>query len=136
MFSRELSGLSKDHVVHLFAKFHQNLMDSSQVIWLNPFKSLWSDYIYGLIFIPFDSPNNIRYSFYSYISSKTFSFLNPIVLKRINWIILRSRFFLKYMFASIDDKPYPTTFGQISSKSNEAFSNYAPKTSFFDINPL
>ena len=54
--------------------------------------------------IPFDSPNNIRYSFYSYLSSK-------------------------------DDKPYSATFGQISSKSNEAFSNYAQKTSFFDNNP-
>ena len=33
------------------------------------------------------------------------------------------------------EKPYSATFGQISSKSNEAFSNYAQKTSFFDSNP-
>ena len=39
------------------------------------------------------------------------------------------------MFASKDDKPYSTTFGQISSKSNEEFSNYGQKTSFFDTNP-
>ena len=43
--------------------------------------------------IPFDWPNNIRYSFYSYLSSKTLSFLNPIVLKGIKWIISRSRIF-------------------------------------------
>ena len=62
---------------------------------------------------------------------KTFSFLNPIVLKRIKWIILRSRFFLTYRLASKDDKPYSATFGQISSKSNEAFSNYAQKNLIF-----
>ena len=33
------------------------------------------------------------YSFYSYQSSKTFSFLNPIVLQGIKWIIYRSRIF-------------------------------------------
>ena len=48
---------------------------------------------------------------------------------------MRSRFFLTYRFASKDDKPYSTTFRQISLKSNEAFSNYAQKTSFFTLIP-
>ena len=37
-----------------------------------------------------------RYSFYSYLSSKTYSFLNPIALSGIKWIILRSRLFHVY----------------------------------------
>ena len=48
---------------------------------------------------------------------------------------MRSRFFLTYRFASKDDKSYSATFGQISSKSNEAFSNYAQKTHFFTLIP-
>ena len=48
---------------------------------------------------------------------------------------MRSRFFLTYRFASKDDKPYSATFGQISSKSNEAFSNYVKKTSFLTLIP-
>ena len=48
---------------------------------------------------------------------------------------MRSRFFLTYRFASKNDKPYSATFGQISSKANEAFSNYAQKTSFFTLIP-
>ena len=48
---------------------------------------------------------------------------------------MRSRFFLTYRFASKDDKPYSATFGQISTKSNEAFSTYAQKTSFLTLIP-
>ena len=46
-----------------------------------------------------------------------------------------TRFFPTYRFASKDDTPYSATFGQISSKSNEAFSNYAQKTSSFTLIP-
>ena len=54
----------------------------------------------------------------------------------IKWIILRSRFFLAYRFASKDDKPFSATFGQISSKSNGAFSIYMPKKhDFFTLIP-
>ena len=48
---------------------------------------------------------------------------------------LRSRFFLIYRLPSKDEKPYSATFGQISSKSNEAFSIYAQKTSFLTLIP-
>ena len=75
--------------------------------------------IYVIIHIM--SLRSFRYSFYSYLGSEIYSFLNPIVLKRIKWIILRSRFFLTYRFASKDDKPYSATFGQVSSKSDVAY---------------
>ena len=66
---------------------------------------------------------------------KIYSFLNPIALKGIKWIILRSTVFLTCRFESKDDKSYSATFGQISSKSNEAFLNYAQKPHFLTLIP-
>ena len=89
--------------LQLLAKFHKNLIDRSHVLRPNPSES---DYILGSVLILFDSPNNNGYSFYSYLSSKTSSFLNSIVLQGIKWIISRSRIFLTYSPMPYDDKPF------------------------------
>ena len=68
------------HILQLLANFQQILMYHSDDIRLNPlnpptqitYKDQFSSNLIQYY--------NIRYSFYSYLSSKTFSFLNPIVL--------------------------------------------------------
>ena len=49
---------------------------------------------------------------------------------------MRFGFFLTYMFASKNDKPYPATFDQFSSKSDEPFSSYNTWSLLIQLNPL